>query len=92
MQYVGSALVDFVKSAQAHRADILALSFSTAMGANSIIAGLGALRRQLPQHTAIWAGGKSPVLARREVHGVLPVQALESLREQLARWRSQAMS
>ena len=82
---------DIVKAAQGHRADIVALSFTALLGANAVVTGLRELRRQLPQAVAIWVGGKSPVLSRREVSGVLQVQALESLREQVARWRSQVV-
>lgn len=81
---------DIAKAAQAHKSDIVALSFSTAMSPKAVVAGLGELRRQLPGHMAIWAGGTNPALARREVPGVLPVQALDSLRPALAHWRSQA--
>lgn len=80
---------DIAKAAQAYGADIVALSFTAVLGANAVVAGLRELRRQLPQGVAIWAGGNSPVLSRREVPGVLPVQALESLREQVAHWRGQ---
>ncbi|MBH2008865.1 MAG: MerR family transcriptional regulator [Xanthomonadaceae bacterium] len=82
---------DIAKAARAYKADIVALSFTAVLGANVIVAGLRELRRQLPQGMAIWVGGRNPVLSRREVPGVLPVQTLESLREQVARWRSQTL-
>jgi methanogenic corrinoid protein MtbC1 len=82
-------ICDIAKAAQAYKADIVALSFTELLGASAIVAGLRELRRQLPQGMAIWVGGRNPVLARREVPGVLPVQTLESLREQVARWRNQ---
>ena len=84
-------IADIAKAARAHSADIVALSFTALLGTNVVVAGLQELRRQLPQGIAIWVGGSSPVLSRRELPGVLQVQALESLREQVARWRSQAM-
>lgn len=83
-------LADIAKAAQAHQADIVALSFTALLGANAVVAGLQELRRQLPHAVAIWAGGSNPTLSRRELPGVFRVPALESLREQVARWRSQA--
>ena len=83
---------DIAKAALAHRADIVGLSFTTLLGAKAMLAGLLELRRQLPQGVAIWVGGNSTVLARREVPGVLPVQDLASLSARVADWRSQAMN
>lgn len=81
-------IADIAKAAQAHQSDIVALSFTALLGANAVVSGLRELRRQLPQSVAIWAGGSNPTLSKRELPGVLTVQALESLREQVARWRS----
>ena len=83
-------IADIAKAAQAYRADIVALSFTALLGANAVVSGLQELRRQLPPAVAIWVGGSNPALSRRELPGVLQVQALESLREQVTRWRSQS--
>lgn len=83
---------DIVQAARAHRADIVALSFTATLSAKVVVAALRQLRRQLPPAVAIWAGGECPVLYQRGVPGVLPVRALESLREQVAHWRTAAGS
>ena len=83
-------IADIAKAARAHQSDIVALSFTAVLGANAVVTGLQELRRQLPQTVAIWAGGSNPALSKRVLPGVLPIQALESLREQVARWRAQA--
>ena len=83
-------IADIAKAARAHQSDIVALSFTAVLGANAVVTGLQELRRQLPQTVAIWAGGSNPALSKRGLPGVLPIQALESLREQVARWRAQA--
>lgn len=82
-------IADIVKAAAAHDADIVALSFTGLLGAKAVVAGLSGLREQLPQHIAIWAGGQCPTLYQHSLPGVLAMQALESLVEQLARWRRQ---
>lgn len=83
-------LSDIAGAAQAHRTDIVALSFTRVLGPNAVVAGLTELRRLLPPEVSIWAGGRNPVLSRREIPGVLPVQALEAIREQVAHWRGRA--
>ena len=82
-------IADIAKAALAHQSDIVALSFTAVVGANAVVSGLQDLRRQLPQAVAIWAGGSNPTLSKRVLPGVLPVLALESLKEQVARWRNQ---
>ncbi|MEO7400234.1 MAG: MerR family transcriptional regulator [Polaromonas sp.] len=82
---------DIAGAAQAHGTDIVALSFTRVLGPNAVVAGLTELRRQLPPQVSIWAGGCNPVLSRREIPGVLPVQALEAIRDQVARWRGRAV-
>ncbi len=83
-------LEDIVQAARVHRADIVALSFTAVLGANTVTAALRELRRQLPQPVALWVGGQCPALYRRDIPGVLPVQALESLPGQVAYWHGRA--
>ena len=80
-----------VQAAAAHEADIVALSFSSLLPARAVVSGLAALRSELPEHTAIWVGGQCPVLYQQKIPGVLTVQALESLREQVSFWRLHSM-
>lgn len=83
-------IADIAKAAQAHQADIVALSFTEVLGATAVVAGLQALGHQLPPGAAIWAGGSNPALSKRRLPGVLPIQALDSLREHIAQWRNAA--
>lgn len=76
-----------VQAAAAHEADIVALSFSSLLGAKAVVSGLTALRGELPERTALWVGGQCPVLYQHKMAGVLSVQALESVREQVRLWR-----
>lgn len=74
------------QAAAAHKADIVALSFTALLSAKTVMTGLSALRHQLPQRIAIWAGGQCPALYQQQIPGVLPIPALELLAQQVARW------
>lgn len=76
---VQTPLWDIVRASTAHRADIVALSFSGNMNPNLVVDGLTELRQKLPAATRLWAGGGSPVLHRRRVDGVEPMISLEQV-------------
>lgn len=79
-------LADIGRAAQAHHADIVALSFSAAFPARQVPALLKQLRGLLPGHSALWVGGAG--VARVAVpDGVRAFQALEQTVEALAQWR-----
>ncbi len=78
---------DIVLAATAHRADIVALSFTAAQNPNVVVDGLVELREKLPKSTEIWAGGAAPVLHRRPTPGVQALAALGDLGPELRRWR-----
>jgi methanogenic corrinoid protein MtbC1 len=80
-------LWDVVLAARSYRADIVALSFSGCMSPNQVVDGLSELREKLPAATELWVGGSAPVLFRRRVDGVLPIEALEHIGLELRRWR-----
>lgn len=80
-------LWDLVLAARAYRADIVALSFSGCMSPNQVVDGLAELREKLPPGLGVWVGGSAPVLFRRRVDGVLPIESLESIAVELQRWR-----
>ena len=84
---VQTPLWDTVLAAQAHRSEILALSFTGCMNPNQVFDGLVELRRKLPAHVRIWAGGSAPVLFRRRVEGVDPLAGLDEVAEGVRRWR-----
>jgi MerR family transcriptional regulator, light-induced transcriptional regulator len=51
---------DIVLAATAHKADIVALSFTASQNPNYVSNGLDELRSKLPAYIEIWAGGGSP--------------------------------
>ncbi len=78
---------DIVLAATAHRADIVALSFTAAQNPNVVVDGLAELREKLPKSTEIWAGGAAPVLHRRPTPGVQALSSLTDIAPELRRWR-----
>ena len=84
---VQTPLLDIVRAAQAHQAQIVALGFSGILGAQQVVDGLTDLRARLPAHIELWAGGSAAVLARRPVPGVRVVQALDTIAPEVKRWR-----
>lgn len=76
---------DIALAARAHRADVLALSFSEAIGAGLARAGLADLRALAPAETEIWAGGACPGL--RDQPGVHRLRDLAGIAGDVARWR-----
>lgn len=84
---VQTPLWDIVLAARAHRADVLALSFSSALNAAQVIDSLTELREKLPTATRIWAGGDSPVLRRHRLVGVEVLAGLYEIAPQVVRWR-----
>jgi DNA-binding transcriptional MerR regulator/methylmalonyl-CoA mutase cobalamin-binding subunit len=81
---------DIVLSAQAYQADVVALSFTALLRANTVLAGLRQLRKQLPDRVALWAGGECPALYTRPIPGVLAARSLPSLYGHVAGWRQAA--
>ena len=78
---------DIALAAEAQQADIVALSFSSAVNANQALDGLAELRRRLPAAVEIWAGGGCPVLHRRPPAGVMALRQLDEIAPALQRWR-----
>lgn len=86
-------IADIVKAAAAHRADIVALSFTPVVSTRVVTSGLLELRALLPRATHVWAGGSHPALKQRTMaSGVHVVRSLESLPEQLSLWQQHAHS
>ena len=84
---VRTPLWDAVLAARAHRADVLALSFSSALNAAQVVDSLAELREMLPATIGIWAGGDSPALRRHRLAGVEVLAGLHEIAPQIARWR-----
>jgi DNA-binding transcriptional MerR regulator len=83
---------DIVLGANSQAADIVALSFSLAYPAAQAVDGLAELRRSLPAHIEIWAGGGSETLGRRLPDGVLSMNSIVTVQEAVARWRARRAS
>ncbi|HXX85534.1 MAG TPA: MerR family transcriptional regulator [Casimicrobiaceae bacterium] len=62
---------DIHKAAVAHKANVVALSFSEAFPLRQAGDGLAALRRQLPAAVALWAGGEMTRRLRKALPGVV---------------------
>ena len=78
---------DIVRAAVAQRSDAVALSFTSSLNTNYVLAGLNALRAQLPAAVEIWVGGQCPALYRRTLPGITPLPSFESLSAHLAQWQ-----
>lgn len=79
-------LLEIVRAAEAHQADVVALSFSIAFPQRQIPGLLAHLRSLLPASTAIWAGGAG-VLRQTAPAGVILMHTLEDALNGLADWR-----
>ncbi|OZB46038.1 MAG: cobalamin-binding protein [Thiomonas sp. 15-66-11] len=73
-------------AAQAHHADVLALSFSALPTQTQVLEALAELRSRLPETIEVWAGGSSPAL-RRAPNGVRIARELTSLPDAIRTWR-----
>jgi MerR family transcriptional regulator, light-induced transcriptional regulator len=79
---------DIVLAATAHKADIVALSFTASQNPNYVVNGLEELRSKLGSHIDIWAGGSCPIIHRRSMEGITPVAGLQDISQQVAHWRA----
>lgn len=80
-------LTEIASAATAHRANIVALSFSSAFPARQIPAQLDQLRAMLSEATALWAGGNG-VSNITAPTGVTLLRSLEDGLAALAAWRN----
>ena len=79
---------DLCRAALAHRADIVALSFSSAFPLRQAADSLVALRRQLPQDITLWAGGEITRRIRTTIPGVVLLPDLAASIGALRSWRA----
>ena len=80
-------LTEIANAATAHRADIVALSFSVAFPYRRIPALLDQLRTMLPESTSLWAGG-SGVSHAEAPEGITLMRSLDDGLTALAGWRA----
>jgi methylmalonyl-CoA mutase cobalamin-binding subunit len=85
-------LDDIRKAAIAHRAHIVGLSFSAAFPLRLAGEALATLRRQLPPHVTLWAGGDTTRRLRKTPSGVVLVAELDAAVQALRDWRAQALA
>lgn len=81
-------VVEIGRAADAHRADLVALSFSIAFPHRRIPGLLQQLREMLPPHTGIWVGGSGAARLTPSA-GITPFFSLEQISQALSAWRSQ---
>ncbi len=81
-------LGDIVQAAQAHHADVVALSFSSVQTGTLVLASLRELRAQLPSSIDLWVGGSCSVLYQKPIDGITAIQPLSALWPLLTKWRS----
>lgn len=79
-------------AARAHRADIVALSFSAAYSETRAADGLRELRAMLPEPTQLWAGGAGVARSRRQINGVKLVSSLGQIVDLVKEWRARHAS
>jgi hypothetical protein len=80
-------LADIVAAAQAHRIDVVALSFSASLPAAQALPALAELRSRLPASVQVWAGGGSPALRGLSIAGIRVMSQLVDITEAVADWR-----
>ncbi len=81
-------LDDIRRAAIAHKAHIVALSFSAAFPLRQATDGLVTLRRQLPQSVTLWAGGEMTRRVRKTMAGVVLIPDLAAIINALRSWRA----
>ena len=84
---VQTPLAEIVLAARVQSADIVALSFSSAMSPRAAIDNVIELQARLGEGTQVWAGGSCAALARRQL-GPQCVLDLHDIRGAVARWRA----
>jgi len=84
-------LEDIRRAAIAHKAHIVALSFSAAFPLRQATDALLTLRRQLPAHVTLWAGGEMTSRVRKTLPGVVLIPDLAASLGALRGWRAHAI-
>jgi DNA-binding transcriptional MerR regulator/methylmalonyl-CoA mutase cobalamin-binding subunit len=84
---VQTPIDDIRRAALAHKANIVALSFSAIFPVRQAGEGLASLRRQLPAAVALWAGGDLTRRLRKSLPGVEVFNDLAGALTALESWR-----
>ncbi len=80
---------EIAEAASAHRADIVALSFSAAYSETKAAEGLRELRGLLPPAALLCAGGAAVARIRKPIEGVELVPSLERMVDIVRQWRAE---
>lgn len=80
-------IAGIVRAVEAERIDVVCLSFSIVYPPAQAVQGLTALRRALPAHVQIWAGGQGVKGLRKPIAGVQVIPEFDDLFIWLAGWR-----
>ena len=80
------------RAALAHKAHVVALSFSATYPLRQIGDALATLRRQLPSPVALWAGGDTTRRLRKSLPGVQLIADIGDTLVALKNWRAEAGS
>jgi DNA-binding transcriptional MerR regulator/methylmalonyl-CoA mutase cobalamin-binding subunit len=80
---------DIRRAALAHKAHVVALSFSMAYPLRQVGDALATLRRQLPPAVALWAGGEVTRRLRKSLPGVQIIADIGDTLGALKSWRSE---
>lgn len=85
-------VTEIVQAAQAHRAHIVALSFSGAYPESKAVEALKELRAMLPGPVLLCAGGAGVARIRRRLNDIQLIANLEKICEVAKRWRAEHAS
>jgi MerR family transcriptional regulator, light-induced transcriptional regulator len=85
---VQTPIEDIRRAALAHKAHVVALSFSGAFPVRQASEGLAVLRRQLPATVTLWAGGEMTRRVRKTLPGVVLIPELSAVLGALKSWRT----
>jgi MerR family transcriptional regulator, light-induced transcriptional regulator len=81
-------MLSIAEASRAHRADVVALSFSAAFAQRQIPPMLSQLRELLPETVALWAGGHG-IARLTPPTGVLLIAALGDVHDAVQAWRAE---
>ncbi len=81
-------IAGIVRAVETERIDVVCLSFSIVYPPAQAVQGLTELRRALPAHVQIWAGGQGVKGLRKPIAGVQVIPEFDDLFIWLAGWRS----
>jgi methanogenic corrinoid protein MtbC1 len=81
-------ILEIAQAANAQKADVIALSFSSQMNQNQVVDGLNELRSKLAPGVELWAGGENQALRKRTPEGVTVMTALQDISSNVKAWRT----